>query len=434
LKKYLAIVLSLVLVLSIAALSYAADEPQIKLNGKIVIRGWSYSNVTGLNASPYTVVPNKKDSATFYTTNGYIMLDAKVADNVQGYMELETGTSPQSGIYWWGNGNQAAGSTGQDSKANANLWFRQLWLQYSGAGIGIPTVLKAGHMPISLGEKQFLNNERFGDDVIMLLLMPSKELTAGLVTLKVNEVDITNNSDDLDAYTGLATYKFDKDSTAGANLSLVKNDMSDMKLWNLGLHANGKAAGLSYAAELDWQMGNMGTGAAEMKFKGYGVMAKVGYMINPVNIRASAAMGSGDDDATDKNIKQFFTIVGQNTTSPIARSTHFTQIYERTVITAAGTGSTGISNTTYFNLGADVTPMADLSLSLDAFMLRATKAAAGVKKDLGNEIDFKANYKLAKNLNYFFDAGYFMTGDFYKSVGGKDENVTQIMHGLSLTF
>ena len=67
---------------------------------------------------------------------------------------------------------------------------------------------------------------------------------------------------------------------------------------NVGIHANGKIIGLSYAAEADMNFGkaeNVLDTGNDAKFKGWGVFAKLGYMLDPVNIRASFAMGSGDD-------------------------------------------------------------------------------------------------------------------------------------------
>jgi predicted porin len=139
----------------------------------------------------------------------------------------------------------------------------------------------------------------------------------------------------------------------------------------------------------------------------------------------------------------------------MGRDQHYTFIYEYTVRSAAlyqnisqtndpGGRATGIANTTYFNLGIDYSPVKDLSMSLDGFMLQATETAGipnlnkpgtEVDDDLGWEVDFKASYKIVKNLTYFVQAGYFDSGDFYDDVmGGKNEGVTQLMHGLQLDF
>ncbi|MEW6587166.1 MAG: alginate export family protein, partial [Nitrospirota bacterium] len=112
-----------------------------------------------------------------------------------------------------------------------------------------------------------------------------------------------------------------------------------------------------------------------------------------------------------------------------------------TTSSGANTTNTGIANTTYYNLGVDFSPMKELTLSLDGFLLYATEtdaweAAVGdsVDDSLGTEIDFKGTYKITKNLSYFVEAGWFDAGDFYDDIGAEDEDVTQLVHGLLFTF
>jgi hypothetical protein len=207
---------------------------------------------------------------------------------------------------------------------------------------------------------------------------------------------------------------------------------------------------LTYAAEVDFQFGKVDGlgGAADTKFSGYGIFAKLGYMVDPVGLRAAFAMGSGDSDPSNEKNKEFQTLQGPDAIGATARLVHYTQIYERTIRTAANeqtlTGAVrnnGIANTTYYNLGMDVNPTKDISLSLDGFIIRATKAwQADQSKSVGSEVDFKGTYKIAKNLSYFVEAGVFTPGKFYTTGaapvnGGLDKKtVTQAVHGLSLTF
>lgn len=454
-KKYLAIVLSVIFILSFAVTAFAADKPEITLGGKILIRGWYADNVTSFSGIG-NILPAPTQSHSMYSTNANIMIDAKVMDNVQGFMELETTTEPStepqnanrtSGLYYWGS---------HDQKPPAELLFRQLWIQYTGSGLlGAPAGIKVGHMLVTLGEKQFLNHERFGDDAIIVWVDATKELHLAAVTVKASEGDVLAHSDDLDVYGILGTYKLDKDNTIGLNYTLIHSDGigDQLNFDNLGLHANGKVSGLAYAAEVDFQFGKVdGLGAAaDTKFGGYGIFAKLGYMVDPVNLRASFAMGSGDNKSDDKN-KEFQVTVGSDTSGPTARLVHYTQIYERTIRTAANaqtltgnTRTTGIANTTYYNLGMDVNPTKEINLSLDGFIIRATKAwAVDQSKSVGSEVDFKGTYKFAKNLSYFVEAGVFTPGKFYTTgtgtgapvngVGVDKKTVTQAVHGLLLTF
>ncbi len=459
-RKYLAIVLGVLFILSFTATAFAIHETgepaiskgaQIILGGKILVRGWYFDNASS------SYLPTSTQSQALYSTNANIMIDANVSDNVRGFMELETssGDNANSGLYYWGTGAVS------DTKPKADLYFRQLWIQYTGSGLlGAPAGIKAGHMPITLGEKQFLCNERFGDDAILLWVDPTKEVHLVLGTTKLSEGTTTfgsiAHSDDLDGYVLIATYMLDKNNTIGLNYTLIHSDGigDQLNFDNLGLHANGKVSGLVYAAEVDFQFGKLDGlgGAADTKFGGYGILAKLGYMVDPVNLRASFAMGSGDDNTANTKNKEFQTLQGPDAIGPTARLVHYTQIYERTIRTAVApattgqilttnTRNTGIANTTYYNLGMDVNPTKEISLSLDGFIIRATEAwQLNQSKSVGSEVDFKGTYKIAKNLSYFVEAGVFTPGKFYTTGaapvnGGLDKKtVTQAVHGLLLTF
>jgi hypothetical protein len=469
-KKYLAVVLGIILILSFAVTVFAEDKSEITVGGKIVERGWFFENANYLKdglgkdivASQY--LPIKSDSQALYTSNVYLTLDAKVSDNVRGFIELETaaGTSGNvnSGVYYWGT---------YDSKPNADMLIRQAWIQYTGSGLlGIPAGIKIGHFMVALGEKQFLDNTRFGNDGIMAWIEPSKDFNLTFATTKLNEGttkfgDITH-SDDVDGYFLIATYMPNKDNKMGLNLTWARSDAApataplsadNLEFGNIGVHANGRVAGLSYAAEADSQLGYIKPHGADQKdFRGWAIYGKVGYTFDPVTVRVSAARGSGDGDKNDDSIKEFQAIVGPDTIGPIARFTHYTLIYERILRTAANqqiispnVRTTSIANTTYANLGVDINPVKELNLSVDGFMLTATNTGewGNGSNDLGWEIDGKMSYKIAKNLVYFVEAGLFKPGHGYDKMvdsitaANKIPDVslktsTMAVHGLSLTF
>ena len=467
-RKFIPIALAVFLLLSFTTIAFAIHVPdvpleeqtvtaagaKITLGGRILVRGWYFHNVD----SEFLPTEDTHDKAD-YTTNAYLIVNAKLSDNLQAYMELES-TPPSnnnSGLFHWGTGSPHAA----DTKPNADLRFRELWIQYTGSGLlGVPAGIKIGHMPLTLGEKQFLNHERFGDDAILLFVYPVKELELAVITVKLLEgVNFSNfegsNSYDMDYYGIMGTYKLDKDNTIGLNYSYINgpnitSDITDLQFSNLGAHANGLLMGaLTYAAEFDYQFGSIKDGTSDVDFKGWGIMAKVGYKLDPVNLRASFAMGSGDDN-DDNKIDEFQTTVANSNEGPQARFVHYTQIYERTIATSAtqqvfgtfGTSNrnTGIANTTYYNLGLDFMPMKALSMSLDGFYLQATDTPSGADDNIGWEIDFKGSYKITKNLSYFVEAGYFDANDFYKN-GTVDvekltdpKSVTQVIHGINLTF
>lgn len=396
-RKYLAVFLGVIFILSFAVTAFAIDKPkatepevlpvvgksEIMLGGELRARGWYLDN----NASGN--LPSATDSQAWYDFRVRLNVQANVTSNTMGFVQLETSTE-SSGVlgrtsdwYYWGSLNQ---------KPPAGLTLRQAYIQHKGSGLlGVPVGIKVGHMLLALGEKQFLDHTKYGDDAILLWTDPTKELHIGAVIAKANEGSASNHGDDIDAYILFGTYNLDKSNTIGLNYTWIKSDaiapvtaitgVDNFSLQNLGIHANGKIVGLVYAAEFDTQFGKIDLADGDTKFRGYGIMAKLGYKLDPVNLRASFAMGSGDDNPDDGKNKEFQATMG--------RDVHYTFNYEYTVRTAVpavaangsqgqvitgATRNTSIANTTYYNLGVDYSPVKDLSLALDGFIIRATKA------------------------------------------------------------
>jgi hypothetical protein len=64
----------------------------------------------------------------------------------------------------------------------------------------------------------------------------------------------------------------------------------------------------------------------------------------------------------------------------------------------------------------------------------ATPNAGSNTEPFGNEIDLKLNWKLTDQLNYFFNLGYLMSGDFFKTATTEPESVHTIYHGIEFDF
>jgi hypothetical protein len=514
-KKYLAVLLGVFFILSFAVTAFAIHEEmppaeavvtqgpaKITLGGDILFRGWYIHNVDDLALPTHPTFGSRSEA--FYTTTAHLSVDAKVSDNLRGYMELETsgGNNPNnSDVYNWGTGVNGT----YDTKPNGDLRFRQLWLMYSGSGLlGVPAGIKIGHMPLLLGEKMFLDHERFGDDAILAWVDPTKAMHITAVVAKLvdsldTNIGFINHDDDVDGYVLVFTYALDKDNTIGANWTWLRSDgnipsldtlspvpnCNNLNFFNYEVHAHGKIQNFTYALEGDWQMGRASQivvvpsvgSIGDKKFEGYAAYAKVGYMIDPINIRASFAYGSGDDGKKSDELDEFQALVGPDYTSGVDRYTHYTLIYERFVRTAAfenvvttftgqpgqggigfgNTRSTGIANTTALNLGFDVNPLKDLSISVDGWYLLASSVGAWeadreslgldphVGRKIGWEVDGNVNYKITKNLSYFVQAGLFKPGGFYRDailekdadgnpVDFQRKTVTMAVHGLLLEF
>jgi hypothetical protein len=469
LKKFSAIILGVLFVLSMAASAFAihAEIPaetqatvakgttQITLGGLLRTRGWYFDNV---DAS--TALPREHKDRAFYDQRVQLLVEAKVSPNVTGLFQLQ--------------GDQVWGDTGFNQKGDSLRWI-QAWIQYTGSGLlGIPAGLKIGHMPLALGNQTFFQHTTNGDDAVVVFMDPMKELHVGLLAVKLSEgassvpatclnpltgtivAPVNNacpagttpfttrtvggasdNTDDIDGYVGLAVYKLDASNTVGANYTMLNSSDLDLRLHNIGLHANGNIAGFGYDAEGNLQFGHIFTGP-QTKFRGYGVKVGVNYALNPVVLRASIGYGSGDSNPTDKKNSEFQTFLSD--------VEHYTIAYDYRVRTAAAgqiappnsAGTlTGLANTTYYNLGVDYAITPSIKTAVNGFILRASKTPAGQSKNIGWEVDAKVAYNVAKNLNYIFDLGFLDAGKFYDGVNPTSsikKNATVVRQQLILSF
>ncbi len=433
----------------------APGTTQITLGGELRVRGWYYDNigpeVDNLNAH----FPVKSNSAAWYDERVRLSLDAKISPNVEGFVQLESNGGEQQG-FGASTSNQDKWVWGQGLNTKpTDLSILQAWIMYSGSGLlGMPAGIKIGHMPLALGQMQFFDHTKFGDDAIVLFANPVKEMEVDLLTIKFSETGFRptggmfDNNSDIDGYVGIVTYKLDDKNTIGVNYTYLNSPEGGpfgpkFSPQDLSLTGNGSIGGLGWKFEGDLQFGKL---TENMDAKGWAVLAGLNYAIDPINIRGSFAYGSGNSTDSD-DFKQFITFLGNDQ--------HYTLVYDYNLVTAGGGGMgaqvlSGLANTTYYNLGIDVKPVKDLALSLDGYILRASKGTffdaatgtviGGLSKNVGWEIDGKLVYNVAKNLTYEADGGYMHAGGFYKDllgagVGGADvKNPIVLMHKLTLSF
>ncbi|MBI4686157.1 MAG: alginate export family protein [Nitrospirae bacterium] len=465
-KKIIALIVGTVFVVGFAVSAFAIHatipaettavvapkDIQIKLGGEMRFRGWYESNITdSAGAKATTGRPYDGSSMSWYDQRFRLGVDVKAGDNVSGKMTLETGvdsSSTTTDVNTWGSANSYSTVRGGQRPSGLDTLLEG-WLAYTGSGLlGVPSGIKIGHMPLMVGAGQFFDHRQHGDDAILFTVEPAKGTEINLITAKLSEDTTTDNTNDIDLYTIAVVHKLDKDNSVGIDYSTVNQSNSAtitnytrLNLQNLGLNANGNMSGIGYRASADIQFGETKTSGAtpeKVKFKGYGITLGANYNLDPVTLRASFAMGSGNKtDTADKN-EAFQTLVGT--------IINYTVAYDYRVHTACSgsTTGTGICNTTYYNIGLTASPVKDMTVALDYFLLRATKKltetanSLGNKKDIGSEIDLKATYKLAKNLTYFINSGILFADNFYKAAASgatsdpKDAVVFQ--HGITLSF
>jgi len=392
--------------------------------------------------------------AAWYDQRIRLSVDAQVSPNVKGYVMLETGTADQVGAggyttsnadkYKWGNFN---------SKPNTSMGILEAYILYTGSGLfGFNSGLKVGHMPLALGEGIFFNHTQLGDDAIVFFMDPTKQLHIGLLAVKfggdqgqttpitalgipnlyasstTGTGSIADNTDDLDGYVALAVYKINDKHTVGINYTYL--NMSDLGFsqQDLGVHANGSFGNFGYAAEADFQFGSVDLIDAD--FGGWAVYLKGTYKIDALTLKAQFGYGTGNDKDDLSDIDAFIAYQGalQNVGGAF--------IYDYLATTTSGLAYSGLQNVTFYNLGLDYAATKDLSLSVNGFIFRATEQLVnGQSKDGGWEVDGMLKYKIAKNLTYQADIGYFKPGSFYDDLTGADtKGLTAFRGALTLSF
>lgn len=494
-KKYLLVALSMALALGFAAPSFAihaaipaettpivaAKDVQIQLEGEIRIRGWYEDNITNADGAKALVGrPYEGGSMSWYDQRVRLAIDTRIGDNVSGRIHLENTSAYSADNYLWGETSTVGAAGAGGSKRTTDLRFLEAWIAYTGKGLlGVPAGIRVGHMPTVIGEGVFFDHRRYGNDAILFFVEPAKGTEINLLTAKLFESTATDNTNDVDLNSLMLTHKLDKDNTLGLNWSIINSRDMDgadggvgppattptigtalyrmpgagasgavsnyrdatLNLHNVGLSARGKVSDIGYKATVDFQFGkvkDMIGAIDDVKFSGYGVTLGANYKLDPVTLRANFVYGSGDDNTDGKN-KAFQTFVG-NVIDPNLP----TVVYGWRVDTAAGSGirGTGIANTTAYNLGATYSPLKDLTLDFDYYLLRAseklTATGFGSDKEIGSELNLKASYRLARNLTYSINSGILFAGDFYETgvagVTNDAKNAVVFQHQIVLRF
>ncbi len=441
-KKSIALLIGFLFILGFAATAFAihAEIPSdttaivaggttnITLSGDLRVRGWFKDNLTQAG------VPTKNANDAYYDERVRLAVDA-ASGPVSGRLHLESNTGNNDG-WVWGQSSIAGVTTpgGSLDGKPTTMGILEAWINYAGSGLlGVPSGIKVGHMPLALGPAPlFFDNRKFGDDALVVYANPTPNTPATLLTIKASEESTIKSSDnyDLDAYVGVFNGEF-AGQELGIDYTYLNEPSATYSLQDVGFFGKGNISGVGYTAEADFQFGKE---SPTVDASGYGIWLGLGYKLEPVNIRALFAYGSGNNGSDASKDKGFNTILSSDR--------RYTLVYEYTMATAAGAEHTGISNTQVYNIGVDVTPLTALKLSLDGYILRANELtaaqnAAGMNKNLGTEVDFNATYQLTKNLTYFFNAGVLSEGDFYKKnplYATGDTTPAVVMHGLEYAF
>ncbi len=455
-KKTIIVLLSVMALLVFTASAFALHEvtgteyapgmvkamgpTNIELGGSIRTRG-------EINKNTSDFFDDGEDNKQAYDTRIRLGVKAMVSNNTMGMLELETG-SGDTDLWTWGNFNSKP----------TDMHVRQGFIAHAGSGLlGVKSGVKVGHVLLALGNNLFFDHTKFGDDAIILwTTVGGGELS--YINIKFGEFNTTQN-DDLDGH--VLAYGTSLDGVnLSADLTYIRDHFKGSvgefpilgepiglsyegwSLYNLGLRADTAFSGVKVKGDVEIQSGKVKdvcvspTACAlfndDFKFRGYAFMLGAEANVGPAAVRLNGAFGSGDKTDTDDKFEGFVNFLSDQQ--------YFTYVYEYKAFTPMGTKHTGISNTWYINLGASANATPDLKVSADAYYLQLAKKLSDEKdfdsKDVGFEIDGKAEYKIDTNLVYYVEGGILFPGDAYKNISYPEDpdNAWGVRHGIMLTF
>jgi len=430
----------------------ATGGTQITIGGDIRIRGLWDNNTGDFNSNTQRAGDDAK-----WDQRVRLQVEAKVTPNTTGLIQLEAGNADSrtsNDIRNWGSEVSSATGTIQAGDAKQDgMRVLQAWILHQGTGLlGVPALIKIGHMPVQI-DGLFYSHTKFGDDALLLGVDPVKELHIILGYVKLGEGQTFLN-DDINGYTLIANYEFNKDSSIGGDVTYAEaqnlghgttgvpgGKYPDIHLWNLALNGKTRVSGLGIKGEIDGQFGKTEQipGAHDhLDFKGYAAKLDLDYTIKPVTLMFTGAYGSGNDSFKTNETKGFVT-----TQENIQ---HFTFVYEYLTVNAAGNQSGGLQNTWYLKLGAKADLMKNLDGMINIYYLEAAESFGKVfgvsnpvssSKQLGTEIDINLNYQIDKNLKYYVEGGYLFAGNYWKNLTGPNKSPDDawgIRHGIQLSF
>lgn len=427
----------------------SAKGAKIQLDGEIRLRGYSLKD-------------ESKDSApkNAYDSRERIGVKARLSDHVLTYMQLESESG--SGDSWtWGGQSDASLSTGGAKNASSQLEFLQAWIDYSPGDWGI----RAGHMPIALGNKLFYDHTGSGDDAIQLYgKFAGTHVTANMIKLQENGT--SDNSADLDAYMLSLERKFNDSFKGGINYTLVKggaeddgtagaafsytnwaNNFPGMELSNVGINADLKFGNLTIGGDAEFQFGDLYDAGSNTAIDagGYAYQLTADYKMDKNTVGLLFGYGSGDDNATDKDHDTFVNFL---TDTPYQVYIPGYRIGQPGSFTfdQSGANQAGLQNMTIYQVNGSTSvtcPLTGKPLSLFgslSYMETSEDVAVSTTKEdeIGTELDIVATWKLSSGLTYKVEAAYLWTGDAYKTAltgaGSDPDDAYFLRHGLEVKF
>lgn len=308
----------------------------------------------------------------------------------------------------------------------------------------LPIGLKIGRQELCYGSTFFLGPNDFYDglvwDAAKLSVYPAEKIWLDLIAARYVKLNKHRSDSKPALYGGYGSYELSE----AANIDLYlfyhhggfeffHTDLVYSPRWfTAGTRLAGKFRGFDYEIEPLYQFGKIDNPDRDKRdnIGAYGGHVDIGYtfktMFNP-RVFAAYAAGSGDNKTSDKWYREFHGniyndnyLVGDTSLIP-----------DLSGITSGGARASGM-HAFVAGLSLDILPK--LNLNIDNHYFLAGKTPEGTSRDVGDEINLIATYRVFDNLSIVASINRFFTGNFFKDASGSGKDITYFYIQTQIEF
>ena len=339
-------------------------------------------------------------------------------------------------VQWYGRWG------GTDRRSAFDLYQGYVeWEKIGGSSIS----LKAGRQEFLYGSAFFIGTNDFYNglswDGAKGSVKPFEPLSLEILGAKMVKL----NPGDPDVYlAGLyTTYQIAKEGSLEGYLFYNKGGFpishrefvltdSGQKWFTLGGRFAGKAGGLDYELEPQFQWGKVreAVGDGRDLVRAYGGHIDLGYTFKlpwEPRIFGAYAYGSGDNNPFDGRYREFH-----------GSSFNDSYLYGDMNVVADQSGVTvndhHASGLQVWVGGISVNPLSKLNVTVRAHHFLANKVSSGFSKEVGTEVDVDISYKLTKGISFLLGLNRFYAGRFFEEASGSKRNIDYVYVQAEVEF
>ena len=382
---------------------------------------------------------NDAPSLNVFEQRMRLLYSAKASDDLKLVTQFELDSSWGDAAYQTGRG--VGGGAGADS---VNLETKNVYLDFK-----IPsTPVKAtvGVQPFTDAYKGiFYTNDAAG-------AVLSGKTGAATITgayFRLNDAGGANaiGKANIDLIALDGKFAVSKDLTVGGSYYQVRNDLnySGQDLHVVGVNAAANLGAVAVDGFAIYQGGDEIYSPVGKTVSAYAAQVAAKAKVGVGSLRGAILYTSGDDGSDAEDTNAFQNIMESAGATPTTFTASGSAYYagdmlllmrskwamdsDKAIVATANNSNQGLI---FAAIGYDANLTSKLSATANLGYMRAADAAAGVKKDIGTEVNVQVNYKIYDNLMGSLQGAYVLLGDRYDAADADDPYLAAAM--LNYTF